>query len=125
MAERTSVSDELLRVIARRLAQAEWPTQSEYHESDAELFEVVLRDMGVGRLLDAGQAARGENQKFIDWLERMAKHSEEQAANCNFISLKEAYVADAKNFRAMSKNKRELVTAWDAAKAEVMGERDV
>ena len=110
----TDVSDEILKAIARRLAAAQ------------QLYPRVcfdaLREMGVGRLLEAGQAARGENQKFIDWLERMAKHSEEQAANCNFISLKEAYVADAKNFRAMSKNKRELVTAWDAAKEEIMVE---
>jgi hypothetical protein len=66
-------------------------------------------------LLLAGQAMREENQKFLDWIERMAKHSEERLKDCPFITLKEAYLTDAKNFRATGKNKRAMNEAWDAA----------
>ena len=45
--------------------------------------------------------------KIATWMERQAAHDEAEASKPNqFITLKEAYTADAKNYRAMAKEAR-------------------
>lgn len=55
--------------------------------------EVERKDAEIDRL-------RGKLWKIIAWLDRLATHAETEAKTCRFESLRETYVADAKNYRA-------------------------
>ena len=47
--------------------------------------------------------------KVIDWFEKQAiKHDKDAAACDRFQSLKQAYIFDAKNFRAMANDLRKV-----------------
>jgi len=46
----------------------------------------------------------------IDWLEKQAAIDEASAKTCNFETLTKAYLADAKNYRAMAKDLRLATT---------------
>lgn len=48
-------------------------------------------------------------EKVCDWFEAQAKRCDQNAKSCRFITLKEAYEADAANYRAMAKQGREVL----------------
>lgn len=52
--------------------------------------------------------------KIATWMEKQAAKNESDAASCRFISLREAYIYDAKNLRAMAKDARDAIN-HDAA----------
>lgn len=54
-------------------------------------------------LLEAGE-------KLVAWLEKLADHSELQAQTCQFQSLKDAYIFDAKNYRASVKEMKAAIS---------------
>ena len=49
------------------------------------------------------QAMRATLLKIKDWLTRQSLKNDLEAKNCQFMSLKAAYIADAKNYRAVVK----------------------
>ena len=52
---------------------------------------------------------RAACEKIVAWLDRLASKAESSAKTCSYTSLKEAYVADAKNYRATAADVRKAV----------------
>jgi hypothetical protein len=49
--------------------------------------------------------------KMLTWLERQATHEEEKAKTERFLTLRDAYIHDAKNHRAMAEEIRKSLPA--------------
>jgi hypothetical protein len=47
--------------------------------------------------------------KVADWFESQAKRNDESIKTCRFETLTVAYIADAKNYRAMAKDLRKAI----------------
>ena len=62
------------------------------------------------RLIAVAPELLGKCEKVVAWLDRLASHAEANAAkNDRFPSLKEAEIADAKNYRASAKDIRAVI----------------
>lgn len=75
-----------------------------FAEDMANEVDGVLAPLDAERAKVADLAAALE--KFTAWLERQATRERRQAETCNFESLREAWLADAKNHEAMAKDGR-------------------
>ena len=53
--------------------------------------------------------------KVAEWMERQATRNESRATSERFESLKAAYLADAKNYRAMAKDIRTALAELEVA----------
>lgn len=51
-----------------------------------------------------------ELEKIAVWLDRLASDCEASEKNCRFITLREAYASDAKNYRATIAHIRAAIT---------------
>jgi hypothetical protein len=49
--------------------------------------------------------------KVANWLERQGFVNENNASTCSFVTLKAAYIADAKNLKAMAKDLRVAIVS--------------
>ncbi len=67
---------------------------------DGGVFEVVNNK----HLIAAAPAMYEALKKICGWLEAQAKRDEVNATTCRHLTLRDAYVADAKNYRAMAKD---------------------
>jgi len=59
---------------------------------------------------------REASEKVMNWFYAQAKRDDESAKDCRFLTLKDAYIADSKNFRAMA---NDLKRALETDKAEL------
>ena len=50
-----------------------------------------------------------EGKKLVEWLDRLTARAEKEAKENAFITLREAYAADVKNFRATAKGMRAAI----------------
>lgn len=108
--------------------QDEWVVEHTYctHNSPTRFWETHVSDTGIGwvatahsdteegskqlaNLIAAAPKMHAKLDKIATWLEANAKRNEESAKTCNFESLKQAYIADAKNYRATAKDIRKLL----------------
>jgi len=56
------------------------------------------------RLIAAAPDLLKKCQQIVAWLDKLARHSEGQAATTRFETMREACLADAKNYRATAKD---------------------
>lgn len=63
--------------------------------------------------MTACKEAQALLKKIHTWLSRQADRDEDQAITCRFESLKEAYLADAKNYRAVCKEIATVLTKME------------
>lgn len=65
-------------------------------------------DLSAGREIERKDAEidrlRAKLRKVVAWLDRQATQNERDARSCRFITLREGYEADAKNYRATIKD---------------------
>lgn len=61
------------------------------------------------RLIAAAPDLLAKCEKIVAWLDRLAAKAEREAKDCRFITLKEAYEADAKNYRATAADVRTAI----------------
>lgn len=50
--------------------------------------------------------------KIASWFERQAARNEDKAKTERFVTLKDAYIKDAKNYRAMARDLRVALAPW-------------
>lgn len=65
-------------------------------------------DLSAGREIERKDAEidrlRAKLRKIVAWLDRQATQNEREARTCRFETLREGYLADAKNYRATIKD---------------------
>ena len=76
----------------------------------------------VGKLENDREVLLKNLVKVADWLEDLKNQSKRGAETCAFLSLKDAYIADAKNYEATEKSVRAAISSAEAPSTTQGGE---